>query len=168
MAITGLSQTIERATEIRDRFLGATAALELALERGLPSRLELEDIRATLQGTIDDARFLLRDLDAVDELDFLPIGDGRRTIELWRWRRSSRREMLRFLGLARNAQVIAAELAGGQRDQVVIAREGDTWQSIAARHLGDWREWPRLLEANPTLEPGVLPAGTSMIVPELR
>lgn len=168
MPIEGLGDVSERLEEITGRFIAAQEGVQSALDTGAPSEGELEALRASLQGVLDDLRSLVRDLDQVDELAFLLVDDGRRTVQAWQWRRRSRRALLQFIGLARRALDVARELVGGQHRRVVVSREGDTLQRIAARELGDWQAWPRLLAANPDLEPGTLAPGTSLVVPEKR
>lgn len=156
-----LGEVIDRTAEIRDRL----AALEVAPQ---PNAAQLENIEAGLEGLEAEVRDLVRDLDRIDELDFAVVADGQRTIGLWRWRRGVRAALVGLWLRVRAAGDVARELAGGQRRRVIVSREGDTLQTIAARELGDWRDWPRLLAANPTLTPGALASGTTLVVPEKR
>lgn len=156
-----LGEVLERTAEIRARL----ALLEVPTQ---PTAAQLESLEASLEGLEGDVRGLVRDLDRIDELDFAVVADGQRTIGLWRWRRGARGALLALWRRVRAAGDVARELAGGQRRRVIVSREGDTLQTIAARELGDWRDWPRLLAANPTLTPGALASGTTLVVPEKR
>lgn len=168
MGIERLSEVVERTEELAARFETAATTIEAVLSTGSPSGVDLQDLRGTLEGLSTDTRSLVRDLDAIDELDFALVQDGARTIRVWSWRRLTRSALVAFGGQVRQLSAVAAELAGGLRRKVVVSREGETWQSIAARELGDWREWSRLLAANPTIDPGTLNPGTTLVVPERR
>ncbi len=89
-------------------------------------------------------------------------------IALWKWERSTRRAFVGLDDAARKTAEVARLLEEGAGPVLVVARSGDTLQSLAARHLGDWRAWPRLLEANPGLAPGAVPSGTVLQVPRRR
>jgi nucleoid-associated protein YgaU len=125
-------------------------------------------LRAGLEGVRGDARALLRELDATPEEDLLIVEDGAVLLALWQWRHETRHALVDVIGQTRDVQDLAQEFVGGQRRKVVVSRQGDTLQRIAARELGDWREWPRLLTANPSVGVGALPSGTSLIIPEKR
>lgn len=45
-------------------------------------------------------------------------------------------------------------------------RSGDTLQSIAARLMGDWRQWPRIAETNDLDPASSLTVGTELTIPE--
>lgn len=47
-----------------------------------------------------------------------------------------------------------------------VVRKGDTLWSIAKRYLGDGKQWPRLVKANPGLDPQKLHVGQTLKVPE--
>jgi nucleoid-associated protein YgaU len=157
------TDVVERAAELTGRFTAATAELGTT-----PADGQVENLRSVLDGVVTDVRDLVRDLDLVDELDFLLVDEGARTIQVWAWRRTARRALVLFGGQARAAKAIADELTTGQKRRVIVTREGETLQRIAQRELGDWREWPRILAANPTLDPGALSSGVSLVIPEKR
>ncbi|MEQ1494498.1 MAG: LysM domain-containing protein [Novosphingobium sp.] len=123
---------------------------------------------AGLDGVRQDGRAVLADLDTTQEEDILVVQDANVLIQLWLWRRNTRKSMMAALGRCRELSDIAYELVQGKRQKVIVTRQGDTLQRIAARELGDWREWPRILDANPGLAPGDVPSGTSLVIPERR
>lgn len=129
---------------------------------------DAENLRAGLDGVRSDALAILRELDTTDEADLQVIADGAVRIGIWRWRRAVRRALLDLAGQALAAQDVAREIAAGTPEKVVVSREGDTLQRIAARELGSWEEWPRLLAANPGVAVGELPSGTTLVIPERR
>lgn len=144
------------------------ALVQEAIDASVVTAAQLESIRATTAGLEADIRSLLRELDRRDELDWLVVETGEKVLALWTWRRSTRSSLLALWRIAHQLAVMSRELTGGTRQKVVVVREGETWQSIAARELGAWGEWPRLLAANPTLSPGALASGTSLVIPEKR
>ena len=80
---------------------------------------------------------------------------------------------LRHSGLVLEAQVLRAreatlELLAGAARRTVFVQAGETLQGIAARELGDWRAWPKLLEANPGLQGGALTPGVQLQIPKTR
>lgn len=153
--------------DLAERFR-ATSALVEGMLGAVPRADQLEAVRGALAGYEVEIRALLRDLDPHDEIaDWLLVEEGARTIAMWRWRRQTRSALVAVWGRVHATAAVAGELRG-TRDRVVVVRDGDTWQSIAQRELGGWREWPRLLEANPGLSAGALTSGTSIVVPNLR
>lgn len=85
--------------------------------------------------------------------------DGARTLAAWRWRLATRHALGVVAGVALDAGRGAELLDVAEAGSSVVVRRGDTLQSIAGRELGDWREWPRILDANPSPEPGTLASG---------
>lgn len=162
------SDVIEDMASIRARTAEVAAVVQSAVRSGAATSAQLEAMRATASGLEADIRTLNRELDRRDELDWLVVVDGERTLSMWLWRRSTRSALL---GLWRQVHAIATaarDLGGGVRQKLVVVREGDTWQSIAHRELGGWEEWPRLLAANPTRSAGALVQGATVVVPEKR
>lgn len=163
MAIDTTASAIARVED-----LGVVVAAAVSVIGASPSDADLQSVIAGLDGARADARDLLIDLALLDEESLALVDDGLVTITLWRWRRSTRSAVVELVGQAKVVQEIADGLLTGERERVVVTRSGDTLQRIAARELGDWREWPRLLAANPSVSAGALPSGTSLVIPQRR
>lgn len=125
-------------------------------------------VAAGMEGVRIDVRTFLREFDTT-QVEALPVvDDAAALLQLWRWRGDTRHAVMSLVGQARGLSELAAELVTGSKAKVIVSVQGDTLQRIAARELGDWREWPRLLEANPGVRPGALPSGTSLVIPDKR
>lgn len=158
------------AADATTAIAGARAASEAAratLTAGSYTPASLNNLRATLTGHRADLRAIRSDLDASDVASFQHRARADRSIALWAWERSTRRTLLRVEDQLRRAEDLADLVALGVRRVVYVVRHGDTLQSIAAKHLGDWREYPRIVEAN-GLTPGALTPGTVLTIPEKR
>lgn len=129
-----------------------------------PDVRQLRGLRAALAGYSGDVRRLRADLDGGDIRDALAHEWPEDVIRAWQLERRSRQALVQAAVQIRAADDVAEALERGARLRQYVARSGDTWQSVAARLLGDWREWPRLVEANDG-DPSVLPAGTVLVVP---
>lgn len=162
------AELIEDTADYATRLGEVAAVVKAAVKGGEATAAQLEAVRATTSGLEVDIRTTLRELDRCDETDWLVVVDGERTLAIWTWRRASRSALLGLWRLAHQMAEAARELGGGTRQRIVVVRDGETWQSIAARELGSWGEWPRLLAANPALSPGALPSGTTLVVPDKR
>lgn len=165
MAISKLGEVPDRVADFQVRLEAALAAFEAASRVTQPSVRQLEELRGTLAGLTADVKVLLDDLGVIDELDYAFVVDAVRSIQLWTWRRQTRTALLRLAGSLYDLSVQAALLSGGDKARVVTTRDGDTWQRIAQRELGDWRAWPRLVAANPGIPVASLASGTSLVVP---
>lgn len=162
MPIESVDDVSDSVDDIQIRVTAAAAYSEIEIISSDTAR----NIQATMEGVTGDGLALVRDLDTTNEEDLLVVQDGAATIELWRWRRTVRREVMGLLGTARQIGDLVDGLVEGAPAKVIVTRYGDTLQRIAARELGGWREWPRLLEANPGISPGAIASGTSLIIPE--
>lgn len=155
------------AVDISDRFATAHAAIADALSAGTATAAQLGAVDAALAGIQADVTSLRAELDAVDVTAYQVYPDAEVTLRLWTWERGLRHQ----LGLLRagmvSARAAAQQLIAGQRRDMYVVRSGDTLQAIAARFLGDWREWTRIADAN-ELEPGQPAAGTVLILPPKR
>lgn len=127
-----------------------------------------KNISASMNGVRSDGFDILRTLSTIDDESLAVIDDGEVTVKLWTWRRATLLSVTTLMGQARAIQDLVADFVGGLKQKVIVTREGDTLQKIAARELGDWREWPRLLAANPGLPTGAVDSGLTLIVPEKR
>lgn len=146
----------------------AIAAVRTALSSDSYTAQQVRYLRAEVQGYLDDIGELRASLDLLDVEGEQVVDDAADTLHLLRWERETR-HALQVLGAALRRTWEGLEtLELGARRTVHVARSGDTLQRLAARYLGDWQEWPRLLDANPGLAPGVLAPGTLVTIPERR
>ena len=106
-------------------------------------------------------------MDTVDTAALLRFSTADRKLTVWRWERRGRSGAHALREYLRRAKDVASVLEKGKRRQLHVVRSGETYQSIAAQHLGDWREWPRIVEANDA-EPGAPTTGAVLIIPERR
>ncbi|MCI0347513.1 MAG: LysM peptidoglycan-binding domain-containing protein [Chloroflexi bacterium] len=143
------------------------AGIEGALRGGTYTARQLGNLRASLTGYRDDIVDLRAELDDTDVADFQLYEDGAVTIRLWQWERALRHSLVVLAPQVRAAETVATRLVAGRADQVYVSRSGDTLQRIAARFLGDWREWTRIADAN-GLGAGELPSGSTIVIPPRR
>lgn len=130
-----------------------------------PSARQLRHLRATLSGYAADVRSLRDDLDANDIRDILAFEWPEDVIRAWQLERRTRRALVQVGEQLRQVDAVAETLERGAEADRYVTKSGDTWQGVAARLLGDWREWPRLVAANGG-DPATLPPGTILTVPE--
>ncbi len=164
MPVASVLDVVESVEDIAGRM----AELQTIIEDPELTDEDALTLRAGLDGVRSDSRTLLRELDATPEEDLLLVEDGATLIALWRWRRETRGGLVDLLEQTRTVQDLAAEYVAGAKRKVITSRQGDTLQRIAQRELGDWREWPRLLAANPGISAGALPSGTQLVIPDPR
>lgn len=90
-------------------------------------------------------------------------------LDALRWRQEMGAQLIRLIGrllaVADSAQIARGSLLTQRRGYSV--RTGDTLQSIAHRHYGDWQRWPLLAEANMISPAAELTPGMYLIIPEL-
>jgi nucleoid-associated protein YgaU len=158
------------AAEVGTALLATRTTLDdviIAVEDGAVTAARLANLRASLTGHRLALRALRSELDATDVSTLQVHERADRTLALWAWERKLRVAVLKIEDRCRVLDAIAADVALGIRRQVYVVRAGETLQAIAARLLGDWREWPRLVEAN-GLAPGAIAAGTVLLIPDRR
>jgi nucleoid-associated protein YgaU len=71
----------------------------------------------------------------------------------------------RLEGQLQASLAIVDQLRAGIAQGYVTVGSGDTLQSLAAKYLGGWQEWPRLAAAN-GLPAGPVAVGTTLILPQ--
>lgn len=155
------------AREALDRAVAVVAQARTTLQAGGVSLTTIGNLRATLTEVRSSLRSVRDDLDATDVTAFQFRERADRDIALWAWERGLRRALIRVDAQIRIVDELAETLALGVRRKVYVVKSGDTLQMIAARQLGDWRDWPRLVEAN-GIAPGTLTVGTVLTIPERR
>ncbi len=158
--VTQLADISQCARDVIDR-------VRPLLVDGTSTDRDLSQLDADLQGCLADIRDTLRDLAAFDAALAVTFVDGESLIQLWQWERAIRSDLVIVQRDILTTQSKALEVISGVSEQVRIVRTGETWQSIAAETLGDWREWPRLVEANGG-EAGALVSGTVLTIPRKR
>lgn len=167
---------IETSTEVEtrvealaDALLDAQAAIQPDLETNTQTPQQIGNLRATTAQIVIDFRALRSDLDALDSQDLiLTQQSADRLSGIWRWERDTRRDLQDFIGTVVETDRTFAQLDGQSDRGTYTTREGETLQSIAQNELGDFAAWPQILEANPGLLPGLLPSGTTLVIPERR
>ena len=167
-----IASTTEVTTAVDNmvaRYTVAVEAISPDLEANTQTQQQVRNLEATMTGLVGDVRRLRTDLDTTDTATLLlTANDAERLLAVWTWERETRSAVQGFVfGVIESAD-IAKELNEGSDRATVTTRAGDTLQSIAARELGNFAEWPRILDANPGLLPGTLAAGTVLILPEKR
>lgn len=156
------------ALTIASDFETVQASVVDAIRAGDPSDADLRHLGAELHGLEIRVKELRTTLDTTDVANETVYSDGAVLIGLWKWERALRRDLVRFQGGLRAMIEMTETLERGDESQVYVSRAGQTLQGIAQETLGDWREWPRLLTANPGLGPGELPSGTVLTIPKTR
>lgn len=145
---------LEALDVVRDR----VADLAVLTETGSATTVQLQQLKAQLAGERGVIRGVRLELDGADPGDFVVGTAPQAELGLWLWQRRTRWALVGVEAQALAVEAHVALLIAGQETLQVVTRRGDTWQRLAARHLGDWREWPRLVEANGggagTLSPG--------------
>jgi len=165
---TSLRSLRDAASAITEGYTTAAADVRAELGDGSYTVATVRHLRAEVQGLLDDVRTWRRDIDLVAVEDF-QIGDrADDTWQLVRWEREARHQMGRLSYQLRRLWEMLEKLEQGAKRRLYVARSGDTLQAVAQATLGSWEEWPRLLEANPELVPGVLNSGTLLVIPERR
>lgn len=141
------------------------ATIQAALRAGTQTTGDLRRALAVLTGAAEDIRALRVDLDAYVATDQQLYPDGALTLALWQWACATRWTLTGLDGGIRTGIGIANELILGRAQTRYAVRSGDTLQSIAARLLGSWQDWTRIVDAN-GLDPGAtLSPGTVLTIP---
>lgn len=110
-------------------------------------------------------RAIRASLDATDVAALQVYDDAAVTLALWGWERDVRRSLSRMEASIQDALVVATALRTGPGQRYYTTRANDTLQSIAARFLGGWQEWPRIAAAN-GLKAGPVAENTTLIIPQ--
>lgn len=165
MAATSLFDVRDDVQAIAAGARTAAADLDAILAAGSATTQQVRNLRATIAGLDGDARTVRASLDDTDVRDLLSHERAEDVIALWRWERGTRHALIVVERRLQEADDVAELLELGTRDRTYVVRTGDTWQGIAAQLLGDWQEWPRLVQANGG-DPGALTRGTVLFIPE--
>lgn len=168
MAIDDLGDIVERVEAARDRFVHVSAGVTALLSTNRQSHRDVQQLASSVGGVKAEARAIRAEIDVIDAVDYLPVADAYAILGAWQWQRALRRDLLRFELEADKLVRIAGELVSGLDKRTIIVRDGETWQIIAARELGDWKLWTLLWQANPGFSPVAPPSGSVLVVPERR
>jgi len=168
VAVASLRTLRDEAQAIPTAYRVARDAVQAALKDGSYTTATIRHLRAEVQGVMDDIRTLRRQLDLARVEDYQQASRADDTIVLVRWEREVRHQLGRLSYQLRRLWETLEGLELGATKRMLVSRSGDTLQSIAARELGSWQEWPKILEANPDVSPGALPSGTVLVIPERR
>jgi hypothetical protein len=162
------------AATLKEDLLDFSTNLRAVLERGravldagTSTDRDMKQLEADLQGCAGDIRDFRVDLDAWRAIDSLVYDDGEALIALWTWERDLRAALVDALASIQEIQRLAGEIAVGRGETIYVSKSGDTWQSVAADQLGDWKEWPRLVATN-SGDPATLAGGTVLTIPVRR
>lgn len=145
-----------------------TAAMESArsvLTTARATDADVGNVASALTSAGVAIREIRADLDSTDVEALQKYEDAAVTVQLWKWERSNRRAMTLVEGQAQAALAVATELRTGRGLGYYTTRPGDTLQSVAAKFLGGWQEWPRLARAN-GVKAGPVSAGTVLVIPQ--
>ena len=137
------------------------------LLQGTATLKTLKNIQATSTGLLADIRTVRGTLDATDVRDEVLAERGDSIINVHRFGRRTRFTMSPLENSLRVIAELARKLEQGFIQRTHVVRSGETWQAIAQRHLGDFREWPRIADAN-GLDAQDLVAGLVLVIPDRR
>lgn len=164
MAIETINDVQEQMNDIAKSYLEVLAILRTS---PLTTEAALDGL-VSLSSALTAARALLADLATVDETTLINVQSAKNLIQIWLWRRESRRSVLALsFDLTRMFERLT-EYVRGYQVRIVYVTEGETLQSIAQRELGDFQAWPQLVEQNPGLSPCDLEPGTAIVIPTRR
>lgn len=129
------------------------------------STRDLEQLVADLTGLMGRVRDLRERLDVWRGVDALPVTSADDLLAGWRWERRVRDALSELTGAILSAQDAAREASRGREVRQALVRSGDTWQSLAQRHLGSWERWRELVEIN-RADPAAPLTGQAIQLPE--
>ena len=147
---------------------GTLAEASALLQAGEQQPRDLLGIQAALSGYQADIFDLRLILDGTDSSSFLAVQTGENLLSVWTWERQVRHDLVALAGHIQHLSELVTLLVEGRTRRQHVVRSGETLQQIAAVELGNWQDWPRLLEANPTITAGALASGTVLTIPERR
>ena len=144
------------------------AAARDMLQAGTQTSRDLLQLQSATTGQRADIYDLRQQIDGATVADSLAVADGQNTLAIWLWERDTRHDLVTLDGHLRRCGEVVDLLVSGRTRLQHIVRSGQTLQQIAALYLGSWQEWPRILDANPSIMPGMLASGTILTIPEKR
>lgn len=161
MAITTIDGLLTAFENIETRFTtlaSAVSAVVLTSDAASTFLLDVRDIATDLNTMLDD-------LAALDPTALLNIESARNLLAIWTLETTFRSQLMALLFQTSRLESLLTQLVQGVEERLVVVRENETLQSIAARELGDWREWTRIIARNPGLSPVTITSGTTIVIP---
>lgn len=155
-----VSGIVERTDEVAVR-----AATAVDTFPAYPSAGQATAMAAEMEAVRIEALSIHDALSPLQEEALVSVLRGDVVVDLWRWRRTTARSLVYLAGRAALATADALSYATAPEFLLVTSKEGDTVQRLAAKYMGSWTAWPRILAANKGLSLGALPSGTSVMIP---
>lgn len=169
MSYTTITAVQEDVASFVAVFTDASAAIAPSLDTGSQTEVEIGTLRAAVAETVGQIRSYRTELDDTASADLLnTVGDASRILAVWSWERDTRQATQDYLVEVLASDKTAKGLSGRSDRGTYTTRDGETLQSIAQSQLGDWEAWPQILSANPDILPGLIPSGTTLVIPERR
>jgi nucleoid-associated protein YgaU len=168
MTLASLRAVFVAAQDIPASVAESWGSVSTQLQAGTATRAELQHLAADITGILDDIADARADLDAADAADYVRGAHPAELVAVWQAERETRRQLVRMAKALRDLRASVVQIADGRASALYVSRDGDTLQSIAARHLGDWRSYTDILDANPGLTPGPIASGTLVTIPARR
>ena len=169
MSYTTISEAQADVSSFVAVFTEAAAAIRPSLDVGTQTEVELGTFRAAVAETVGRFRVFRTDLDSTASADLLnTTQDAARLLAVWSWERDTRQAAQDFAVSVLAADSTARSLDGQSDRGTYTTRDGETLQSIAQAELGDFQAWTLILAANPDILPGLIPSGTTLVIPERR
>lgn len=167
--IESTDELVDRVGAMAVDFAAAVDLIQGDLETDTQTPQQVENLRASMTGILEDYRGIRTDLDNTDTVQLLQTQQNAgRILQMWTWERETRKAVQDFAGGVVETARVARGLNAGSDRSTYTVRAGETLQSIAQAELGDFSAWPRILDANPGLLPGELTSGSVLIIPEKR
>lgn len=167
--IASIGEVVVRVQGLADGYVAAVAVVADDLAQNTQTPQQVANLRASMAGLLGSFRALRKDLDATATAILVQTqNNAARLLQVWTWERETRKAVQDFATGMVETDRTAQGLNEGSDRATITVREGDTLQAIAARELGDFQAWPKILEMNPGLVPGELQSGTTLILPEKR
>lgn len=143
------------------------AALGASLRRGALDRQGANLAVSEAEANLGSLRQIRLDLDTSDTLAWISDPtDPVQILSLELFVRQSRARLVRLAGVLHTLRDQAEMFVGGDQNIAVIATDDDTLQALAQKHLGNWRRYPELLDANPSVPVDDFGEGLEVLVPK--
>lgn len=121
-----------------------------------------------ISAAVSGLRAFRAELDALDDQEdggAYAAGLAARTLDRVLVERTARLQLVQLDRFTADLLRAIEEQTRGRRRQVVVVRDGDTLEGLAARWLGSWEEWPRLAALNDLVPGQELVVGSELLIP---
>lgn len=135
------------------------------IDAGTYTDNDIESFSTSIEKYLEDIADIRADLDPKNVTDYVIAERGDAYLRVWLWEKQTRYALAKVARQMIDARDASQELKSGKTKMLYITKHGDTLQSIAAKFLGSWQEWPKIAQAN-KIEPGIITSGTTLIIPE--